>query len=348
MPKLSYQCPKYRRFKGEIWRSFCCAARKSTWANGDRPSPSSCTTSYCRPGCKRPGADRRSVAHGGHCLARRSPGSAADRPATGRQVQRIRPAVLSQARAGDCARRADRRIAPDRLRVVWRYTGRAVRPGAFETGPAGDDRQGLVAKVHQQAGGSDPPGVCLGGRGRAARPDGKYRALAKFRSLAKDRSAARETPPVQCVPDSEVTRRCRSCPRSYADMVRSAAQYRHAPQRSLRHHARRRGSHSRVWLYTVEGHKMAHTGSERVVPIGPRGQAVLGKYLLREADQPCFSPREAERQRRAALHAQRKTPASCGNRPDRNCQEQPRRRQVMRTQRPATAEHCEGLRQGRH
>ena len=57
-----------------------------------------------------------------------------------------------------------------------------------------------------------------------------------------------------------------------------------------------------VWLYAVAGHKMEHTGKERVVPIGPRGQDVLRKYLLRPAEQPCFSPREAEQQRRAEQH----------------------------------------------
>lgn len=40
-----------------------------------------------------------------------------------------------------------------------------------------------------------------------------------------------------------------------------------------------------------------------IVPIGPRSQRVLRPYLNRPDDQPCFSPRESERQRYEALRS---------------------------------------------
>jgi hypothetical protein len=63
---------------------------------------------------------------------------------------------------------------------------------------------------------------------------------------------------------------------------------------------------------------MAHRGRERVIFIGPKAQAILRPYLLRPAESHCFHPQESERKRRAARHAARKTPLSCGNRPGTN------------------------------
>lgn len=152
---------------------------------------------------------------------------------------------------------------------------------------------------------------------------GKHQALSKVRCLAKDRSEARETAPIECVPDSLVDQTLPHLPLIVADLVRlqRATGMRPSEVCALTPGAVDRTG--KVWLYAVAGHKMEHTGADRIVPIGPRGQAVLRKYLERPADQYCFSPREAERQRRAALHAQRKTPASCGNKPGSNRKENP-------------------------
>jgi integrase len=80
-----------------------------------------------------------------------------------------------------------------------------------------------------------------------------------------------------------------------------------------------------VWLYEIPDHKMEHYGSARIIPIGPKGQQVLQPYLDRPADQPCFSPAEAEQQRREAKHARRKTPLQYGNRPGTNRKHRPQR-----------------------
>ncbi len=74
-------------------------------------------------------------------------------------------------------------------------------------------------------------------------------------------------------------------------------------------------------------HKTAHLGRERLVYFGPEAEAVLEPFLSgREPSQPLFSPAEAEAERRARQHAERKTPLSCGNRPGTNRVEAPDRK----------------------
>ena len=82
----------------------------------------------------------------------------------------------------------------------------------------------------------------------------------------------------------------------------------------------------KVWVFTPAEHKTAHYGYERRIYIGPRGQEVLRPFLLRPAEACCFSPAEAEAERLAALHARRKTPLSCGNRPGTNRRSAPRKK----------------------
>jgi integrase len=52
-----------------------------------------------------------------------------------------------------------------------------------------------------------------------------------------------------------------------------------------------------VWTVTLEHHKTAHKGHERVLYMGPLAQSILRPFLLRDTDRPLFSPRDAEAQR---------------------------------------------------
>jgi integrase len=73
-----------------------------------------------------------------------------------------------------------------------------------------------------------------------------------------------------------------------------------------------------IWVYTPEHHKTEHHGKSRVIPIGPKAQAILTPYLDREELDYCFDPRESEAMRRLDQHRKRKTPLSCGNKPGTN------------------------------
>lgn len=87
-----------------------------------------------------------------------------------------------------------------------------------------------------------------------------------------------------------------------------------------------------IWLYTPGHFKTEHLdNSWRIVPIGPRGQAILMTYLVRmcpmtrpkgaipkKVDDYIFSPQETDLIRRAEQSARRKTPMNEGNRPGSN------------------------------
>ncbi len=78
-----------------------------------------------------------------------------------------------------------------------------------------------------------------------------------------------------------------------------------------------------VWIYRPQDHKTGHRGIDREIYFGPKTQIILREFLQRPPLAWCFSPRESEEQRRAAVHAQRKTPLSCGNRPGTNRRRNP-------------------------
>ena len=62
-----------------------------------------------------------------------------------------------------------------------------------------------------------------------------------------------------------------------------------------------------MWAYRPQSHKAEHHGRERVIFIGPKAQAILLPYLLRDAQTCCFSPAESEKARKAETRACRKT-----------------------------------------
>jgi integrase len=80
-----------------------------------------------------------------------------------------------------------------------------------------------------------------------------------------------------------------------------------------------------VWCYRPISHKTKHHGKDRRIYFGPRCQEILRPYLNRAPDSCCFSPREADQQRRAELHAERVTPPNQGNRPGSNRKAKPKR-----------------------
>ena len=70
-----------------------------------------------------------------------------------------------------------------------------------------------------------------------------------------------------------------------------------------------------VWVYTPATHKTENKGHRREINIGPKAQAVLSKYLLRDEQAYCFTPAEAYEQHYKRRGEARETPANHGNRP---------------------------------
>jgi integrase len=63
----------------------------------------------------------------------------------------------------------------------------------------------------------------------------------------------------------------------------------------------------KVWLYKPAQHKTAHHGYERVIAIGPRGQAIIKPRLKANTDAFIFSPQDAMQEKWQRDRQERKT-----------------------------------------
>ena len=154
----------------------------------------------------------------------------------------------------------------------------------------------------------------------------KYHALQALRGLHKGRTTAPDLAPVKPVPDSTVQQTLPHLSQVVADMVRFQRRTGCRPAEVCALTPGMIDRSGAVWIATLEEHKTEHRGKQRHIPIGPQAQAVLKPYLLRGADQPCFSPQASEKQRRRQQHEERQTPLSCGNKPGSNCKAKPQRK----------------------
>ena len=80
-----------------------------------------------------------------------------------------------------------------------------------------------------------------------------------------------------------------------------------------------------IWLYRLSSHKTEHRGRDRVVPIGPKAQAVLLRYLARDSAMYCFRPIDTVAKWRAETRANRKTPLNRDSRSRRKHKRRPKR-----------------------
>jgi integrase len=81
-----------------------------------------------------------------------------------------------------------------------------------------------------------------------------------------------------------------------------------------------------VWVIALDHHKTAWRGHTRKIYVGPKGQAILTKYLDRPKDAFCFSPTESVEQRLQTRASKRTTSMSCGNRRGSNRKQDPKRK----------------------
>jgi integrase len=139
-------------------------------------------------------------------------------------------------------------------------------------------------------------------------PPGVYHGLQAVDGLRRGRSAAKEAEPVRPVPDVHVDAVLPFLPPTVAAMVRL---HRLTGMRSGELCLLRTcdvDTSSAVWLYRPATHKTAYRGHQRVVQIGPQGQAVLRSYLRPEVPEAyVFSPRQAQAERNLTKRLARKT-----------------------------------------
>jgi integrase len=151
-------------------------------------------------------------------------------------------------------------------------------------------------------------------------------SLAMVSGLKRGKSAAKETDPIKPVDDGLVDATLPYLPEVVADMVRIQRYTGCRPAEVCMMRPCDIDRTDEVWEYRPRAHKTQHHGRERVIFIGPQAQAALLRYLARDREDYCFQPRDSEAKRRAAAHAARKVPLSCGNRPGTNRVRYKRRR----------------------
>jgi integrase len=161
-------------------------------------------------------------------------------------------------------------------------------------------------------------------------PPSVHQALAAVEGLRKGRTKAREAKPIPPVADNVVEATLPHLPTVVADMVRFQRLTGCRPAEVCIVRSCDVDTSGDVWIYRPESHKAEHHGRERIICIGPKGQAVLCPYLLRPEDCYCFSPIDSERKRLADRHDRRRTPSSCGNRPGSNRKRRPKRKPRQR------------------
>jgi len=161
---------------------------------------------------------------------------------------------------------------------------------------------------------------------RELAPASVWHALATVEGLRRGRSVARETEPVRPVSDAAVDA---TLPH-LSSVVRAMIQLQRISGARPAEICLLRpcdvDTSSVVWAYRPRHHKTAHCGLERTVYFGPRAQAVLRPFLSRATTAYCFSPAEADAERRSARTAARRTPERQGNRVGSNRKATPKRR----------------------
>jgi integrase len=151
-----------------------------------------------------------------------------------------------------------------------------------------------------------------------------HQALATLPGLRAGRCEAAESEPVRPVRKEQVKAVLPHVSRVVRDMIRLQWHTGMRPGEVCVMRAIDIDTTGETWLYRPSRHKTMYRGRERVVALGPKAKAIVERYLgRRPVDAFLFSPKDADRQRRSKLAADRVTPLSCGNRAGTNRRQQP-------------------------
>ncbi len=172
-------------------------------------------------------------------------------------------------------------------------------------------------------------------------------ALAALSGLKKGRCEAKETKGVSCVDDTVVNQTLLKLSKTVASMVKLQRITGARPSEVCSIRPCDIDQSGDVWIYIPSEHKTEHHDKQRIIAIGPKGKKLLKPYLKRDANHYCFSPAEADRQRRDKSTNARTTPLSCGNSPGTNRVVKPKRKPSNRyttdSYRRAIHRACESL-----
>jgi integrase len=126
--------------------------------------------------------------------------------------------------------------------------------------------------------------------------------------LQKGYTEAREGDPVEPVDDAVVEATVPHLAPIVADMVRLQRLTGARPGEICRLRPVDIDRSGEVWSYVPAECKTEHHGKRRTIFVGPKAQAILRPYLLRQAEDYCFVPADSEQRWRRERHERRATP----------------------------------------
>lgn len=140
-------------------------------------------------------------------------------------------------------------------------------------------------------------------------PAGSVHSLDAVEPLKKGRTTAPELPRVKPVHDAVIDATIKHLSRVVADMVRLQRLTGTRPGEVCRMRPCDIDRRGKVWEYRPFKYKTEYLDddADKVIPIGPKAQAILRRYLDRPADAFCFSPQESELERHHEMRLRRKS-----------------------------------------
>jgi integrase len=130
-------------------------------------------------------------------------------------------------------------------------------------------------------------------------PPGAYEALKTVSGLRYGRTEAREAEPIKPVPKAWVDETLPFMSRHVAAMVQLQQLTAMRPGEVVIMRACDIDMTGDVWLYRPHDHKNRWRDQDRVVPLGPKAQAIVKPFLKLTTTAYLFSPAEAEEERNA-------------------------------------------------
>ena len=134
-----------------------------------------------------------------------------------------------------------------------------------------------------------------------------FQGLRTVEGLRRNRTSAPETDGVKPVPEDWIRKTLMKMPRAVAVMVQvqEISGMRISEVLTMRGCDFDRGGE--IWIYRPAQHKTLHLSKERVIPLGPRCQELLGGWLLKAGSGPVFSPKQCESERSADRRCKRES-----------------------------------------
>lgn len=156
-------------------------------------------------------------------------------------------------------------------------------------------------------------------------PPSVFEGLRAIDGLKRGRSAAKETAPVRPVSDPHARAAIAQASRHVAAMIKLQLMTGMRSGELVIMRGADIEKTADVWTYTPTKHKTEHHGHTRFIYLGKQAQKIIAPFLKMDPAAYLFSPADADAERRAKLTEERKTPASCGNKPGTNQSDKPRK-----------------------